>query len=84
MIFRKAGMKGKRSTGLWSRFSIFMASLLSLSLSALTPIGFGGIETPKEEPIQSIQEGDDSLSKFIFSLKDSHGFGGKLSFDASF
>ena len=84
MIFRKAGMKGKRSTGLWSRFSIFMASLFSLSLSALTPIGFGGIETPKEEPIQSIQEGDNSLSKFIFSLKDSHGFGGKLSFDASF
>lgn len=84
MIFGKARMKTKRFTGLCSRFSIFMATLLSLSVSALAPLGYGEVEEPLKEPIGNLPEGENSLSKFTSSLKDSHGFGGKLSFDASF
>lgn len=84
MIFGKVRTKTKRFTGLCSRFSIFMATLFSLGVSALTPVGYSAIEGPSKEPIGNLPEGENSLSKFASALNDSHGFGGKLSFDASF
>lgn len=84
MIFGKARTKTKRLTGLGSRFSIFMATLLSLGASSLAPLGYGEMEEATVPNNPSLPRGDDSLSKFTSSLNETHGFGGKLSFDASF
>ena len=84
MIFGKARTKTKRLTGLGSRFSIFMATLLSLGASSLVSLGYGEMEEVSVPSSPSLPKGDNSLSKFASSLSETHGFGGKISFDASF